>query len=231
MCSMAKHIEATIEQEPVNQIFKASAMYKSKFDEFPEVSYYKALERMSKQGSLVHLSKGLYYRPKKTRFGLVPISENEIIYYYTKDNRGLVIGYRLYNQKGLTTQISKKVEILSSALTEQKKTINNIHIKGCEEIISKENIPIIETLEILQNYGKIEDINHDAFASYMKKFVLNYSDKLTVDILSNRIYKKSTIAFLKSFLDFFKVKHSLGQFLSSLSKYKVPKVSDFYESA
>ena len=125
MCSMAKHIEATIEQEPVNQIFKASAMYKSKFDEFPEVSYYKALERMSKQGSLVHLSKGLYYRPKKTRFGLVPISENEIIYYYTKDNRGLVIGYRLYNQKGLTTKISKKVEILSSALTEQKKTINN----------------------------------------------------------------------------------------------------------
>ena len=65
----------------------------------------------------------------------------------------------------------------------------------------------------------------------MKKFVFNYSDKLTVDILSNRIYKKSTIAFLKSFLDYFKVKHSLGQFLSSLSKYKVPKVSDFYESA
>ena len=231
MCSLTKRIEATIEQEPVNRIFKASTLYKTKFYDLPELSYYKTLERMSKQGSVVHLAKGLYYRPKKSRFGVVPISENEIVDYYTKDNQGLVIGYRLYNQKGLTTQISKKVEVLSSALTEQKKIINNIHVKWCEEIISQDNIPIIEALEILQNYNKIEDINHLAFASYMKIFILNYSDRITVNVLKNRVYKKSTIAFLRNFLDYFNIKHSLNQFLSSLSSYKVPEVSDFYESA
>ena len=104
-------------------------------------------------------------------------------------------------------------------------------MKWCEEIISKENIPIIEALEILQNYNKIEDINYLAFASYMKTFVLNYSDMLTVNVLKNRVYKKSTIAFLRNFLDYFNIKHSLNQFLSSLSTYKVPEVRDLYESA
>ena len=230
MCSLAKHIECVIEQEPFNQIFKASTLYKAQFDNFPEMTYYKTLERMSKQGIIAHLSKGLYYRPKRSRFGVVPISEKEIVNYYTEGNKGLVIGYRLYNQKGITTQIGKRVEILSSLLTERKKTIDNIYIRNCECMITEYSIPVIETLEILQNYGKIEDINRYALAAYMKEFAFRYSDTITVNVLKNKIYKKSTIAFLKSFLDYFKIEHSLNQFLSNLSTYKIPEVRDFYES-
>lgn len=231
MRSFAKQIASVIEAEPCNRIFKASALYKRSFNAIPEFSYYKALQRMSKQGALVHLSKGLYYRPQKSRFGIVPISEQEILDYYTRDNQGLVIGYRLYNQKGLTTQISKKVEVLSTALTEQKKTINNIHIKNCELVISESSIPIIETLEILQNFARIEELDKRSFASYMKNFARAYSDSATVSVLKQRNYKKSTIAFLKNFLDYFETKNSLEQFLSKLSAYKVPEASVFYEAA
>ena len=68
MNSYAKYIESVIEQEPENKLLEASAMYESSFGAVPEMSYYKTLERMSKQGMLIHLAKGLYYRPKKSRY-------------------------------------------------------------------------------------------------------------------------------------------------------------------
>ena len=37
-------------------------------------------------------------------------------------------------------------------------------------------------------------------------------------------YKKSTIAFLSSVLNHFKVKNTLGSYLSPLSDYKIPDV-------
>ena len=231
MNSYAKYIEATIEQEPENQLLEASALYQKSFGSVPEMSYYKTLERMSKQGKLVHLTKGLYYRPKKSRFGLIPISENEIVSHYTKNGKGIVIGYRLYNQKGLTTQISKRIEVLSSALSEQKKNINNVCVMNSNIALTQETIPVIETMEILQNYKSIEDASKSALAAYMKTFISGYSDAAAIFVLKNRKYKKSTIAFLESFLKFFGVENTLNQFLSALSTYTIPGMEEFYESA
>lgn len=231
MNSYAKYIEATIEQEPENQLLEASALYQKSFGSVPEMSYYKTLERMSKQGKLVHLTKGLYYRPKKSRFGLIPISENEIVSHYTKNGKGIVIGYRLYNQKGLTTQISKRIEVLSSALSEQKKNINNVCVKNSGIALTQETIPVIETMEILQNYRSIEDVSKSALAAYMKTFISGYSDATAIFVLKNRKYKKSMIAFLESFLRFFGVENTLNQFLSALSTYTIPGMEEFYESA
>ena len=194
------------------------------------MTYYKALERMCKKGILVHLTKGLYYRPKNTRFGTVPISEKDIVDHYIKDNQGIVVGYRLFNQKGLTTQISKRVEVLSSAVPGKKKNIHNIYVMNISISLTPETIPIIETLEILQNYTSIEDINNTALAAYMKDFARHYADEATVYVLKNRKYKKLTIAFLESFLNYFKVENTLNQFLSSLSSYAIPDIEEFYES-
>lgn len=96
--------------------------------------------------------------------------------------------------------------------------------------LTAETIPIIETLEILQNYKSIEDINDTALAAYMKDFARQYSDEATVYVLKNRKYKKSTIAFLESFLNYFKVENTLNQFLSSLSSYAIPDIEEFYRS-
>ncbi len=231
MSSYAKYIETVIEQEPENRLLEASALYQKSFSTVPEMTYYKTLERMRRQGSLVHLTKGLYYRPKKSRFGAVPISEKEIVGHYTYGERGIVIGYRLYNQKGLTTQISKRVEVLSTAIPEQKKTIQNVCVMNSGIALTKDTIPVIETMEILQNYKSIEDIRKPALAAYMREFAMNYSDEVTVSVLKNRKYKKSTIAFLQRFLNYFGVENSLHQFLSTLSSYAIPEMEEFYESA
>ncbi len=231
MNSYAKYIEAVIEKEPENQLLEASVMYEKSFGTIPEMSYYKTLERMSKQGTLVHLTKGIYYRPRKSRFGSVPISEKEIIHHYTRNGQGIVIGYRLYNKKGLTTQISKRVEVLSSVVSEQKKNVSNVCVKNSGITLTKETIPVIETMEILQNYRSIKDLNKLALAAYMAKFVSTYSDTAAVSVLRSRKYKKSTIAFLESFLNHFKIENTLHQFLSALSTYEIPKMEEFYESA
>lgn len=230
MSSYTKYIEATIAQEPENKLLEASTLYLKSFGTVPEMTFYKTLERMSKQGTLVHLTKGLYYRPKKSKFGLIPISENEIISHYTEAGKGIVVGYRLYNQKGLTTQISKRVEVLSSALSEQKKNINNVCVMNSGIALTQETIPVIETMEILQNYKSIEDVSKSALAAYMKKFASGYSDTAAIFVLKNRKYKKSTIAFLESFLNFFKIENTLNQFLSALSSYEIPEMEEFYES-
>ena len=228
MNSYANYIETIIEQEPENKLLEARTLYNQSFSVIPEMTYYNTLERMCKKGILVHLTKGLYYRPKNTRFGTVPISEKDIVDHYIKDNQGIVVGYRLYNQKGLTTQISKRVEILSSAVPGKKKNIHNVYVMNINISLTPETIPIIETLEILQNYKSIEDVNNTALAAYMKEFAIEYSDEATVYVLKNRKYKKSTIAFLESFMNHFQVKNSLNQFLSSLSSYNIPDMKEFY---
>ena len=230
MTSYANYIETIIEQEPENKLLEARTLYNQSFSTIPEMTYYKTLERMCKKGFLVHLTKGLYYRPKNTRFGTVPISEKDIVNHYIKDNQGIVVGYRLYNQKGLTTQISKRVEILSSAVPGKKKNIHNVYVMNINISLTPETIPIIETLEILQNYKSIEDINNTALAAYMKDFARQYADEATVYVLKNRKYKKSTIAFLESFLNYFKVENTLNQFLSSFSSYAISDIEEFYGS-
>lgn len=177
------------------------------------------------------MTKGLYYRPKKSRFGMVPISEEDIIRHYIGNWNGMVIGYRLYNRKGLTTQIGKRVEVLSCNISEQTKNIETVRVTNCNVRFSEETVAVIEVLEILQNYKKIEDINKGALAVLMKKFADNYSDETAVYVLQNLKYKKSTIAFLRTFLNYHGVENRLDQFLSVLSSYYIPPMEEFYETA
>lgn len=229
MNNYEEYIETIIKQEPEDKILKAGDLYQKYFNTISKTIYYKTLKKMSKQGSIVRLTKGLYYRPKKSRFGSIPISEKEIIDHYTKDGRGIVIGYRLYNRKGLTTQISKRVEILSSVIAEQKKNIQNVCITNSRFVLTQETISVIETMEILQNYKSIEDISKSALAIYMREFATEYSDTAAVYVLKNRKYKESTIAFLERFLSYLAVENTLHQFLSTLSSYAIPEMDEFYK--
>ena len=51
---------------------------------------------------------------------------------------------------------------------------------------------------------------------------------MSVFVLKNRKYKKSTIAFLERFLNYLGVENTLHQFLSALSSYAIPEMEEFY---
>jgi len=228
--SQARAIEEFIFRQPENKILTAKQVYKQLPEHFSEQAFYQTLTRLTQKGMLCHLTKGLYYRPRCSRFGVVPLGEQTIVEHYTAGGQGMVVGYRLYYQLGLTTQISKNVDILSNVLQENKKTVSNVKVSRLDLNFDATICNAIATLEILQNYRNIEDINHRQMAEYMRKFALNYSEDAIQTVLRHRKYKKATIAFLAAFLGYWNTKHTLQQYLSRLSAYAVPQMEEFYAS-
>lgn len=217
-----------IEACPVRELIVANRFLKENLQYVPENTYYKSLERMVKKGELEKIAKGVYCRPKITRFGKILSGEENILNYYIgkESLTGIVIGYRLYNKQGMTTQISKTIEIYSNVLEEEKKVIKNIQIKKINLLINSKIKQAIEQLEILQHYNEIEDANKNKFISFIDTIVVNYSDELFINVLSKMKYKKRTIAFLESILNRNNVRNTLSQFLNRTSKYKMPIVEE-----
>ncbi len=224
-------IELHFQKIAENTVIEASSTYNIFADDMTEAAFYKNLERFCKNGSLAHLTKGLYYKPKKSKYGYVPIRENDIIAYYTDDQNGLVIGYTLYNKKGITTQIGKYTEVYSNRVSGQKKTVQNVLVRNISCDLNPERVAVIEALEILQNYSKIEDVNKRALIAYMDNFAKSYSDNAAIYVLERMKYKKATIAFLESFLNYLHVSNTLNRYLSSMSVYAIPTMEEIYEAS
>lgn len=214
-----------------NEIIFASKLYRENlYDKnVSETSFYKMLERMHKNNEIEKLSKGIYYFPKKTKFGNIPMSDEEIISTFTKKNEGMVVGYNLYNKLNLTTQVSKKITIYSSKVEGEVKNIRNIEIKNVKTKYSKEYIKIIEMLEVLQNFYEIQDLNYKEFYNYAKKCANEYNEDNTNKVLKEINYKKSTISSLNNILNYFNIKNDLNKYLSSLSKYNQIYMEEIYE--
>ena len=227
----SQKLSTAIEQVPCNKLIFANQFYNENiFDTITEEAFYKSLERMCKAGTLCKLSKGTYYRPKIGRYGIVPPSEQEIVETFTKNENGTIIGYQLYNQLNISTQVSKRIEILSSQINQQSKTIKNIHIKQYKLEYTEDVKSVIHMLEILKNFYSIEDLNYNAFTSYCEKFSRNYHDKTAQYVLKNIHHQKCTISFLREILDYYHVSNTLDIHLSKLSQYKHPSMEAIYEA-
>ncbi|MFI3214704.1 MAG: hypothetical protein R3Y24_15420 [Eubacteriales bacterium] len=222
-------IQNYLETIPINQLIIANKLHAEVFPSIPVSSYYKSLERCVRAKQLIHLTKGVYYRPRVTYLGIIPISELDITNFFIQNNQGMLIGYRMFNKKGLTTQVSKQVNILSTNITDNKKNLKNVNVSKIDIVLQDCTISTIETLEILQNYNKIEDLNLRRLLAYMEKFATMYSDDTITHILKCRSYKKSTLASLQAFLTHYNVTNSLNQYLSPLSTYQTIAVEELYE--
>lgn len=225
-------MEELFNQYSENELIFASKVYSEHFSEaMTEAAYYKNLSRMCKSGYLHRLSKGVYCRPEKTRFGVTLPSDSTITQTFTENEQGVVIGYSLYNALGLTTQISKYTEIYSALLEEKVKQIGSILLKRHILNYSEDSCMAIKMLEILYHYKEIEDINNAQFIKYCQQFASQYNDSIVEYILQHISYPKWTIAFLREVLDYYHVENNLSQYLSSLSEYKIPKMEDIYAAA
>lgn len=215
-----------------NELIIASKLYKEELsNQITEAAYYKTLQRMCEAGELVKIAKGTYHLPKVGKYGIVPPSEKEIIAAFTENKTGSVVGYSLYNELNLTTQISKTVNVLSSALDGFSKSIRNIVINYVPLKFSPEIEKMIQCLEVLQNFNTIQDINYSAFVEYSKVLAQSFEEKTFEEVISKTNYKKSTISFLKEILNFYNVKNNLSEYLSALSEYKHPRMEELYETA
>jgi len=125
----------------------------------------KAMERLIANDVVKRISKGLFYKPKKSVFGDLKPNEEQLIklYMYEGDNRiAYITGLSLYNRMGLTTQVPKTVTLACN-----KKRINteidNLNIKSVKSYVdpTDENIRFLEILDAIKDFKKIPDLDID----------------------------------------------------------------------
>ena len=221
-----------LEKYPELEIIDAQKIYNKKFEEIPEPTFYKVLSRLAKDGNIERITKGIYCKPKQGKFGKIISSDKHILEYYLGENKnkGVIISYGLFNKYGLTTQVSKKIEMYSNVLNQENRNVRNVSIKKANIRFDNRTIKIIELLEILQEYKNIEDLNNINLINFIKKAVNYYDEQTFTRVIKNISFKKSTIASLKNVLDFFNVENNIKTHLNGTTKYDAINMEELYET-
>lgn len=119
------------------------------------------LSRMEKQGKVVKVGKGRYYRPRETAFGILPPSREEIVKDLLVKNGipiGYLTGFAMWNKMGLTSQISNLIEIgTNSHRNRKRRGIYGIRFVLQPNPITHMNIPLLQILDAVKAVKKIPD--------------------------------------------------------------------------
>lgn len=225
-------IRQVLNQYRENELIFVSKLYREKLaEQVSEPAFYKTLERMCKSGELSKIAKGVYCRPKFSKYGIVPPSEREIVSAFTENETGMEIGYSLYNSLNLTTQVSKTVTVLSSALEGFSKSIRNVVIERQELQFTEPIKNMVGAMEVFQNFSQIQDISYPGFLTFTKSFAERFDNKAFEEVNRAMKYQKSTIAFAQEVLRHYHVENGLSKHLSTLSTYKHPRMEEIYAAA
>lgn len=217
---------------PENTLIQASKLYREKLsDQMEEAAYYQMLGRLCKSGELARVSRGIYCKPKASKYGTVLPSDREVVRTFTENRQGVVVGYSLYNSLKLTTQISKNIHIYSSLPEEQQKQIGSVIVRRYDMDYSSPVCSTIQMMEVLSHYSEIQELNHDQFQKMCVNFAGEYSDKTAEYVFRHIRYPKRSIAFLREILNARQKSNNLGKYLSALSVYHIPKTEVPYDSA
>lgn len=189
----------------------------------------KALNRMVASGKIAKLSKGKYYKPENTPFGKLQPAQKQVV----KDlliNDGKIVGYltgySIYNQLGLTTQVSNTIQIgkneIRPAFKRERYTVSFIKQKN---IITKRNIPLLQTLDTIRYIKKIPDGNIKTSCMRLLEILKKITDNDKTEMIRLSLkYPPSTRALLGTLLDELNknlITESLQKSLNPITKYKL----------
>ena len=123
----------------------------------------KALSRMVKENKLEKIEKGVFYKPKKSKFGRISPSINEVIKKELEKNGemvGYITGINLYNKLGLTTQISNVIEIGINKRKASKEIMGTkVKFIQVNSKIDKSTVNLLQLLDAMKSIKKIPDSN------------------------------------------------------------------------
>lgn len=166
----------------------------------------KALNRMTESGKIAKLAKGKYYKPENTPFGKLEPNQAQIVKDLMESDgklTGYLTGYSVYNQLGLTTQLSNTIQIgkneIRSTFQRERYVISFIKQKNT---ITKENIPLLQLLDAIRYIKKIPDNKPELSCKRLLVIIkaLSDKDKSTMVRLALK-YPPATKALLGAMLD------------------------------
>jgi len=233
---ITEYIAFTIDRFPKGYVFT----YEDFYDEVKKKeAIIKALNRMANSGKIAKLSKGKYYKPEKTPFGELQPNQYQVVKDLMEEDGkvvGYLTGYSIYNELGLTTQVSNTIQIgknvVRPKLKRGKYTIRFVRQKNT---ITKENIPLLQILDSLRYIKKIPDTTIEKSTRRLKNIIdgLSDEDKQSMVRLAKK-YPPSTRALLGAILEELGESAYLEKLQSSLNPittYNLPGVSEALPTA
>ena len=149
--NISKEIRKKIVVFPDDYVFTASDF---EMESQNQSAVVKALNRMAASGEITRLSKGKFYKARKTQFGELKPSAYQIAKdYIERDGKliGYITGYSAYNSLGLTTQISSYIQIgTNKSRRTVKRDKYTISFIVQQNTITKKNIEILRILDAIR---------------------------------------------------------------------------------
>lgn len=193
----------------------------------------KALNRMVASGKIAKLSKGKYYKPENTPFGNLQPNQSQVVKDLLEENgkiTGYLTGYSIYNQLGLTTQVSNTIQIGKNQVRPNfKRERYTIAFVKQKNTITKENIPLLQILDAIRYIKKIPDANIETSCKRFLAIIKNLSETETNTLVRLAIkYSPATRALLGAFLEQLqlgKTTEALFKSLNPITKFKLAGVA------
>lgn len=222
----SEYISLTIDRLPKGYVFTYA-------DFITEVNkkeaIIKALNRMVATGKIMKLAKGKYYKPESTPFGNLQPNQAQVVKDLLEENgkiTGYLTGYSIYNQLGLTTQVSNTIQIGKNQVRPNfKRERYTIAFVKQKNTITKENIPLLQLLDAIRYIKKIPDAGIDVSCKRFLAIIKNLPEKETSSLVRLALkYPPATRALLGSLLEQLQkssLTEPLFKSLNPITKYKL----------
>ena len=223
---ISEYISSTIDRLPKGYVFTYSD-FTTEVNQKEAV--IKALNRMVTSGKIAKLSKGKYYKPENTPFGKLQPNQAQMVKDLLEENgkiTGYLTGYSIYNQLGLTTQVSNTIQIGKNQVRPNfKRERYTIAFVKQKNTITKENIHLLQLLDAIRYIKKIPDTNTEASCKRLLSIIKIFSEtEINALVRLALKYPPATRALLGALLDALqrgKATEPLFKSLNPITKYKL----------
>lgn len=227
---ISDYISLTIDRLPKGYIFTYADFIT---DVNKKEAIIKALNRMVASGKIMKLAKGKYYKPETTPFGNLLPDQKQVVKDLLEENGkiiGYLTGYSIYNQLGLTTQVSNTIQIgrnqIRPSFKRERYTISFIKQKNT---ITKENIPLLQILDALRYIKKIPSAGIESscrrFLSILKELTENDKSSLVRLALKYPPVTRALLGAMLEQLQQTEITRPLFKSLNPITKYKLSGIS------
>ena len=198
----------------------------------------KALNRMAASGKIAKLSKGKFYKPEKSAFGKLQPTRYQIVKDFLEEDgkiTGYLTGYSIYNQLGLTTQVSSTIQIGKNTVRPGLKRAGyKISFILQKNNITKDNIPLLQILDSIRYIKKIPDTKINSACKRLIEIIkeLSKDDKAALVRLALK-YPPAARALLGAILEEIgnrSLTEPLSKSLNPISTYNLSGAEKFLSS-
>ena len=194
-----------------NKINRLKTGYVFTYDEFnipvnKVDALKKTLSRLVAAGKIVRVSKGQFYKPEKTEFGLLQPPEYQIVKDLLEEKNkiiGYITGASIYNKLGLTSQVSNTIQIGANIDRKPKKRGKyNIRFIRQKNTITKENTYMLQVLDAVRYIKRIPDADVNESCKRIISIFRNFSQEDRIAIVKYALkYNPGTKALTGAILD------------------------------